>query len=132
MAASAWTVFDIAKHKIGVGSLNLSAGPFRMSLHRSSASTNMSGAITVWGSIGDECSGGGYSALTLSGLAWTAGASAGVQKFDFTDPVFTASSSTLSAVRYAVVYKSITALGSVQVNCRLKRYPAHVRSVVNC
>ena len=113
MAASAWKVFDIAKFKIGVGSLNLSAGPFRMSLHRSSASTNISGAITVWGSIADECSGGGYSALTLSGLSWKEGVSAGVQLFNFTDPVFTASASILSAVRYAVVYKSTAASSGI-------------------
>lgn len=113
MAASAWTVFDVAKHKIAVGSLNLSAGPFRMSLHRTSASTLISGAITVFASIGDECSGGGYSALTLSGVTWAAGTSAGVQKFDFTDPVFTASASVLSAVRYAVVYKSTAASSGI-------------------
>jgi hypothetical protein len=88
-----------------------------MSLHTSAASTNISGAITVWGSIGSECAGGGYSALTLSGVTWAAGASAGVQKgvqkFDFTDPVFTASASILKSVRYAVVYKSTAASSGI-------------------
>jgi hypothetical protein len=99
MAASAWTVFDVAKHRIGDGGIDLSGGTFRMSLHRSSASTNLTAAITAWSSIGDECSGGGYSAIQLSGTTWTAGASAGQQAWDHTDPVFTASSSVLSAVR---------------------------------
>ena len=107
MAASPWTVFDTAKNKISQTSgIVLGADTFRMSLHTSAASTNISGAITVWQSIGSECTGGGYSALTLSGVTWAAGVSAGVQKFDFTDPVFTASASTLTSVRYAVVYKS--------------------------
>jgi hypothetical protein len=106
VAASAWEIFNVAKHKIGAAGLSLSGATFRMSLHRSSASTNLTGAITIFSSIGDECSGGGYSAITLSGVTWTAGASAGQQAWDVTDPVFTASASTLSAVRFAVVRTS--------------------------
>lgn len=114
MAASAWTVFDVAKNVIGAGTgLSLASAAFRMSLHTSAASTLISGAITVFGSIGSESAGGGYSALTLSGVTWAAGASAGVQKFDFTDPVFTASSSILKSVRYAVVYKSTAAASGI-------------------
>ena len=106
MAASAWTVFDAAKNFIGTGSLPLLTGIMRMSLHTSAASTNMSGAITTWGSIGSECTGGGYARVTLASRTWTAGTSAGVQKFDFTDPIFTASSSTITSVRYAVIMAS--------------------------
>ncbi len=106
MAASAWTIFDVAKHRIGDGGIDLSGAGFRISLHRSSASTNLTAAITSFGSIGDECSGGGYSAILLAGVAWTAGTSAGQQKWDVTDPIFTASASTLSAVRYAVIRTS--------------------------
>ena len=117
MAASAWTIFDSAKHKIGNGDIDLSSGTFRLSLHRTSASANLVGDITIFTSVGDQCSGGGYAALTLSGVAWTAGASAGQQKFDVTDPVFTASSSTLSAVRYAVIRKSAGAVTSGLLLC---------------
>jgi hypothetical protein len=117
MGASPWTVFDTAKHKIAAGGIDLSGDgsdkAFRMSLHSNTASTNLSGAITVWGSIGSECTGGGYSALTLSGVTWGTGASAGQQKFDFTDPVFTASASILTSVRYAVVYKSTAASSGI-------------------
>ena len=111
MAASAWTIFDDAKNKIGVGSMALSADTFRMSLHTSAASTNLSGAITTMASIGSESAGGGYSGLALSGVAWAAGTSAGVQKFDVTDPVFTASASDITNVRFAVIRKSVSASG---------------------
>lgn len=112
MAASAWIVFDVAKNTLGTAGLNLTAPGYRMSLHTSAASTNISGAITIFSSIGSESTGGGYSALTLSGVTWAAGLSAGVQKFDFTDPVFTASSSILKSVRYAVVRLSVGATTS--------------------
>jgi hypothetical protein len=106
MAASAWTVFDCAKHKLGTGSINFLGGIWRMSLHDSDASTLLSGAITTKASIGNECTGGGYAALTLSGITWTTTTSTGLQEFDFTDPVFTASASALTSVRFAVIYQS--------------------------
>lgn len=106
MAADAWTLFNSAKHKIGNGDIDLSSGVFRMSLHRTSASANVVGAISVFSSVGDECAGGGYVATTLNGTQWAAGTSAGQQKWDNTDPVITASASALSAVRYAVIRQS--------------------------
>jgi hypothetical protein len=115
MGASAWTVFDCAKHHFGMGKYILSAaaaGYLQMTLHKSAASTNISAAtITTWASIGNECAGGGYDALGLCGITWAAGVSAGVQKLDFSDPVFTASGGILSNVRYAVVYVSTSAGG---------------------
>lgn len=117
MAASAWTIFDSAKHKIGNAEINLSAHTFRLSLHRTSASANLVSDITIFTSVGDECSGGGYAAKTLGSVAWTAGASAGQQKWDVADPVFTASGSTLSAVRYAVIRKSAGATTSGLLLC---------------
>jgi len=107
MAASAWTVFDQAKHNLGNGVIDLSAHTFRLSLHRTSASALVvDGDITIFTSVGDQCSGGGYVAVTLASTTWAAGASAGIQAFDSANPVITASSSTLSAVRYAVIRKS--------------------------
>jgi len=111
MAASAWTIFDRAKHHIGTGTINLSSGNFKLTLHRTSASANLVGDITTFASVGSESSGGGYADVSLAGIAWTNGASAGQQKFDCTDPVITASGSTLSAVRYAVIRQSASAGG---------------------
>ena len=117
MAASAWTIFDSAKHKIGNGDIDLSSHTFRLSLHRTSASANLIGDITIFTSVGDQCSGGGYVAKTLAGVAWTAGASAGQQKWDCTDPVFTASASNIGSVRYAVIRKSAGATTSGLLLC---------------
>lgn len=117
MAASAWTIFDRAKHKIATSTMPLSGGVFRLSLHRTSASANLVGDITIFSSVGDECSGGGYAAVTLAGVAWTNGASAGQQKWDVTDPVITASASTLSAVRYAVIRLSAGSTTSGHLLC---------------
>jgi len=111
MAASAWTVFDQAKHKIGDGTIDLSGGTFRLALYRTSASANLIGNITIQSSIGSESSGGGYplGGTALGSITWTAGASAGEQAFDCADPIFTASASVLSAVRYAVIVQSLGA-----------------------
>ena len=106
MAASAWVVFDIAKHDMAIGVINLSAGPFRLSLHQTAASANLVGDITILSSVASESSGGGYPAggLSLSGITWVE--AAGSVAFDCTDPIFTASASVLSAVRYAVISQS--------------------------
>ena len=111
MAASAWTIFDQAKHYIGMGTIDLSGGSFRLTLHRTSASANLVGNITTFASVGSESSGGGYSDFSLASISWGAGTSAGQQKWDVTDPVITASGSTLSAVRYAVIRQSASAGG---------------------
>ena len=56
-------------------------------------------------------------AVTLAGVAWTNGASAGQQKWDVTDPIITAVGSTLSAVRYAVIRLSGTSVTSGHLLC---------------
>lgn len=131
MAASQWFIFDAAKFKIGNGTINLSApNAFRMSLHRTSASALLTGlsAVTVFSSVGDQCSGGGWgtsaagartnsNGLTLTGVSWGTGASGGQQKWDCTDPVFTASASILSAVRFAVIRSSAGATTSGHLVC---------------
>ena len=112
MAASAWAIFDRAKYYIGNATINLSAtAPFRLSLHQTAASANLVGDITVYASVGSESSGGGYAAATLGAVTWTTGTSAGQMKWDCSDPIFTAISSTLSAVRYAVIWQSASAGG---------------------
>ena len=112
MAATAWAFWDRAKHRICNGDINLSAGPFRLALYSTAASGSINtDSLTIQSEIGSECSGGTYAAggLTLAGVTWTAGASAGQQAFDCTDPVFTASGSAISNVRFGVIVRSIGA-----------------------
>ena len=119
MAASAWTVFDSAKHKLGNGDIDLSSDLFRLSLHQTAASANLVGDITIFTSVGSKSSGGGHNVegITLAGVTWAAGTSAGQQKFDCTDPIITASASVLSAVRYAVIRSSAGAVTSGLLLC---------------
>jgi hypothetical protein len=110
MAASAWTIYNEAKHRIGNGLIDLSAGPFRLALYSSAASASVRTAtLTAQSEIGTEVSGGTYNAggLTLAGISWGAGISAGQQKFDCTDPIFTASGSAMSNVRFGVIVASV-------------------------
>lgn len=112
MAASAWALWNRAIHRIANGDISLSAGPFRLALYMSAASGSVNTAtLTIQSELGSQCSGGAYPAggLTLSGIAWTAGASAGQQKFDCTDPIFTASGSSIVNVKYGVIVKSLGA-----------------------
>jgi hypothetical protein len=120
MAASAWVFWDRAKHRICNGEIDLSTGPFRLALYSTAASGSINVAtLTTQGEIGTEVSGGTYNAggLTLAGLAWTTGTSGGQQKFDVTDPIFTASASAMSAVRFGVIVKSVTATTSGYLMC---------------
>ena len=112
MAATAWVIYDRAKHRICNGEISLSAGPFRLALYSTAACASLIlSALTIQSEIGTEVSGGNYNAggLTLAGLLWTAGTSAGQQKFDATDPIYTASGSAMSNVRFGVIVKSIAA-----------------------
>ena len=109
MAASAWIIFDNAKHALGNDEINLSADTFRLALYSTAASANITGDVTIQSSIGSESSGGGYplGGTTLASTTWVE--SGGSVKFDCTDPIFTASSSVLSAVRYAAIVLSLGA-----------------------
>jgi hypothetical protein len=99
MAASAWTVFNQAKHNLGLGKIDLSGDAFRIMLFRTSASANLLTNITTIGTDAKE---------SLGSIVWTgtASANAGTRKWDVADPVFTASGGAISNVRYAVIYTS--------------------------
>ena len=107
MAASAWEVFDVAKKKIGNNTISLSAtSGWNMTLHSQGASTNLSGAITVWSSIGSELTAANNYASggnAITGVTWTTGASAGQYAFSTSNVIFTASGGSWTSIRYAVI-----------------------------
>jgi hypothetical protein len=106
LGASAWSVFWTAKKRMGLTGFSLGTGTaFRMSLHKTAASSNLlSGNVSIFTSIGNKASGGGVSVdgQNLANATWTSSA-AGVYKFDADDEVYSPTSSTLSSVRYAVI-----------------------------
>lgn len=117
MAASAWKVFGLAKRSLGRGEFTLHTGVFRMALHTTAASANLSqmrsigSTISAWGSIGSQISvRGGYqsSGRSVPAFKWSTGANNSTLKFYYTATgiIFTASGSSLVNVRYAVIRNS--------------------------
>lgn len=104
MAAGAWKINKNAKLKIGAASIVLSGGVFNLTLHSVGASANLiSGLVSVFSSIGSECTGGGYTAggNTLSSHTWAiSGQNA---KFDSSDWVVTGS---IGSIKYAAIMMS--------------------------
>lgn len=112
MAATAWAFYNKAKHRLAVGSINLSADDFRLALYKTAATTPADTAtVTIQSQISNECSGGAYASggRLLSAVTWTSGASPAQQKFDSTACIITASSTAISAVLFGVIVKSIAA-----------------------
>jgi len=102
VAASAWSVFYSAKHRMGVASIgfSLSAGIMRMSLHKTSVSANLlTGFVSTFGSVSFMASGGGVNAegQTLDSVTWSG--AAGVETFDCANETYSPASSALTSVR---------------------------------
>jgi len=113
MAATAWAFYHQAKHKIGIGQINLSADAFRLALYKSAATSPAeTKTLSNQTQISNQASGGAYTTNgeSLAGTTWTTTATS-VQKFDANDLVITASGSAISGVKYGVILKSLSATG---------------------
>ncbi len=106
MAAGAWKINPNAKLKLGNSLISLGGAIFNISLHSIGASANLiSGLVSVFTSIGSECTGGGYVAAgqTLSSPTWALSGLNG--KFDSSDWIVTGS---IASIKYAVICQSIS------------------------
>lgn len=129
MAAGTWKSFTRTIRNISTAQINLSAGIYKMCLHRASASASLllrsNGAISVWASVPGEISArGGYVAAgrRISAPGFTVGDTALRMKFRYTTAgiVFTASDSALNNIKYAVIRNSTGAgAGKVIAFCTL-------------
>jgi hypothetical protein len=129
MAVGTWKIYAKAKFYLGSGGITLNAGVFKMSLHRTAASANITVLSTrsTFASIGNEISArGGYAVggrnLVPSTGLWIVGASAKQYKFTMSTVgvVFTASNSSLNQIRYALIRNSTgTTSGKVLCFCSL-------------
>jgi len=124
MAAQAWQIYAAAKRKIGAADLDLNAGIFKLSLHRTAASGNIIVLSTrsLFSSVGNEISiRGTYAAggRTLLAVTWTTGASALQLAWDYTSSgvVFTASGSSLVNIRFGLIHSSVGSVTSGFVLC---------------
>lgn len=112
MAAGTWTIYSKAKKYIGAGTITLGAGLFKMSLHTTAGSANVTNvALSTLASLGSEITAqGGYAAngraIGPSAGKWSVGTSARQYKFYYTTLgiVFTASGASLTNIRYAVLH----------------------------
>jgi hypothetical protein len=111
MAATAWTIYDKAKKKIGNGVIVLGAGVVKAHLHTSASNASTS-AVSLHSSVNNEVAqGNGYlsAGKSLASLAWTVGASAASYKFDAADPVWTGTGGTIPNIKFCVLRTSINA-----------------------
>lgn len=120
MAAGAWTVYNLAKKKIGNASLSLASTAFRVQLH-TSASNAATATLGVISSVDNQVSeGNGYSSSgkALANEVWTVGASAGQYKFDADDVVWTATGGSIANIKFAVIWISGASAGARHLLCR--------------
>jgi hypothetical protein len=123
MAAGAWKVFNRAKKFVGNGTLSLSATTFRMCLATSASNLKTSGSarplINRTSLTGQVTSTLGCPVLgkALTGEVWTTGASAMQIKFDTNDLVFTATTSAIANIKYAVIFLTGASAAAQKLLC---------------
>jgi hypothetical protein len=104
MASSPWELYNLAKQKLGNGTIKLGVDTFRMQLHKgsSNASTltlNVAGDATFEVNTGSYVAGG----KTLAANTWASFPSAKVYRFDSDDVIFSATGTNMTSIQYAVV-----------------------------
>jgi len=123
MAAGAWKVFNRAKKFVGNGTLSLSATTFRMCLATSASNLKTSASarplINRTSLTGQVTSTLGCPVLgkAMGGEVWTTGASARQIKFDTSDLIFTATTSAIANIKYAVIFLTGASAGAQKLLC---------------
>ncbi len=120
MAAGAWTVYNLAKKKLGNATINLATNNFRCTLHTSASNANTA-TLGVYQSVTNEVTeANGYSSSgkALTTRIWTVGASAGQYKFDTDDVFWSANAGTIPNIKFAVISVSAAATANRHLLCR--------------
>jgi hypothetical protein len=128
MAASAFTLYNRALHKMGAGVIDM-AGAFRIALVGSGGNF-ATATLSLLGSITDQVTeGNGYSSSgkALASEVWTAGASAGQIKFDAADPVWTATGGAINSIKACIIFQSAASAGG----CHLLAYASLTSAAFN-
>ena len=122
MAATAWQLYNKAKHSIVNGTITLGSGVFKMLLARTSSNCTTF-TLSTYASLTSEISAtGGYSTggknLVPATGQWTVGASAKQMKFTMSTVglAFTASGASLTNIKYAILRNS-TGAGAGKLLC---------------
>lgn len=120
MAAGAWTFYNEAKKYLMSGDIDLNSSSFRMTLH-TSASNAATNTLSVYGSVTNEvteATGYSSSGKALTGVTWTAGASASEMRFNSSALVWTATGGNISNIKFAVIWITGASAGARKLLCR--------------
>lgn len=103
MAATAWQLYNEAKKYLQNGTIQIGTSTLKLKLY-TSASNASTFTLSTLASVTNQATGGGYSeGKTLAGVVLSSILSAKSYSFDANDVVFTASGSTLTNVKFAVI-----------------------------
>jgi len=108
MAATAWSIYNKAKKKLGNGTIQLGTNVLKVQLH-TSASNASTFTLSTAASVSNEVSNGnGYTTggKSLTSVTWTTGASAKQYRLDAADPVWTATGGTIANIKFALIKNS--------------------------
>ena len=110
MAATAWTIYNKAKKKIGDGGILLGTDLFRIQLHKSTSNISIgvtsigysiASSVTVEVANANKYVTGGKS---IASKVWTISSTA--VKFDGADVVWSASGGAINSIKYALLRNS--------------------------
>ena len=112
--ATAWAFYIDAKRNLGIGTFNLSGGGIKLALFKSTGGAGDAGTetLSLYSQLSGQVTGGNYSAggKSLSAITWSTTATS-IYKFDSTAWIITASGSSITSIKYAVLYQSASAGG---------------------
>lgn len=120
MAAGAWVFFNEAKKYLMSGDIDLNSNTFRMGLY-TSASNAATATLSRHSEVTNEVSeANGYSSSgkALTGITWTAGASASEMRFNANALVWTATGGDINNVKYAVIFIEGASANARKLLCR--------------
>ena len=107
MAAGTWKINPNAKIHLGNGDFDLASAIFNLTLASVGASDNiLTGAVSIFTSLGSQVTGGGYAAGGNTLSTNTYALSGLVGKFDSSDWIVTGS---IASIKYAYIMQSISA-----------------------
>ena len=115
MASSAWSIYNEAKKYMLDGTLDLDTNTLRIKLC-GSASNAATLTLSTFASVGTEASGGGYGHKSLTAVSVTSILSAKSYSLDCTAVIFSAVSTNIAGVKFAVIGVSA---GKVIAYCKL-------------
>ena len=119
MSAAAWVFYNKARKNLGNSKIDFLANTFQMTLH-TSASNAATVTLSTYGSVtGEVTEANGYSSSgkSLTGVTWTAGASAKQMRFNSSARFWSAAGGSIANIKYAVLWVTGASAGARKLLC---------------